>query len=330
MSDLHAAGGIGAVLRELEPLLHLDCMTVTGETLGERLAAAPAWVDRGVVRRLGGAVSAARRTGRAVRHARAERRDHQALGRGSERCSSARDARSCSNRSTTSPRASMRRTSTSTPDDFLVLKNAGPEEWLCDARGRLPADPRRSSPRQGVKDMVRISDARMSGTAFGTIVLHVSPEAAAGGPLALVRNGDRIRLSVAERKLDLLVDDAELAQARAPRTGRRNRIRHAATRGSTCKACCRPSTAATSISCVTRRTDPHDPNQRSAVPRRHAVQRRPEPRRRALRAALPLARCEQRRARRVRHELRGELARRRRTDGAAREARRRAASIRPA
>ena len=69
--------------------------------------------------------------------------------------------------------------------------------------------------RDGVKDMVRISDARMSGTAYGTIVLHVSPEAAVGGPLALVRSGDRIRLSVAERRLDLLVDDAELARRRA-------------------------------------------------------------------------------------------------------------------
>ena len=69
----------------------------------------------------------------------------------------------------------------------------------------------------GVKDMVRISDARMSGTAYGTIVLHVAPEAAVGGPLALVRTGDRIRLSVKERRLDLLVDEAELAKRRAAR-----------------------------------------------------------------------------------------------------------------
>ena len=69
--------------------------------------------------------------------------------------------------------------------------------------------------RAGVKDMVRISDARMSGTAFGTVVLHVSPEAAIGGPLALVRNGDRIRLSVDRRQLDLLVDEDELARRRA-------------------------------------------------------------------------------------------------------------------
>ena len=69
--------------------------------------------------------------------------------------------------------------------------------------------------RTGVKDMVRISDARMSGTAYGTIVLHVSPEAAAGGPLALARNGDRIRLSVKERKIDLQVAEGELASRKA-------------------------------------------------------------------------------------------------------------------
>jgi dihydroxy-acid dehydratase len=64
--------------------------------------------------------------------------------------------------------------------------------------------------RKGIKDMIRVSDARMSGTAFGTIVLHVTPDAASGGPLALVRNGERIRLSVKERRIELLVDDAEL------------------------------------------------------------------------------------------------------------------------
>ena len=69
--------------------------------------------------------------------------------------------------------------------------------------------------KQGVRDMVRVSDARMSGTAFGAVVLHVAPEAQAGGPLALVRTGDRIRLSVAEGKLELLVSDAELAERRA-------------------------------------------------------------------------------------------------------------------
>jgi dihydroxy-acid dehydratase len=68
---------------------------------------------------------------------------------------------------------------------------------------------------RGVKDMIRISDARMSGTAFGTIVLHVTPDAASGGPLGLVKNGDRIRLSVKDRRIELLVDDAELKKRAA-------------------------------------------------------------------------------------------------------------------
>ena len=101
-----------------------------------------------------------------------------------------------------------------TADDFLVLQNAGPKSAAAmPEAGYLPIPSKLA--RAGVKDMVRISDARMSGTAYGTIVLHVSPEAAIGGPLGLVRNGDMIRMSVAERKLDLLVDEAELATRRA-------------------------------------------------------------------------------------------------------------------
>src|SRR5207247_2054180 len=100
------------------------------------------------------------------------------------------------------------------PDDVLVLRNAGPKgaPGMPEA-GYLPI-PKKLA-RQGVKDMVRISDARMSGTAFGTIVLHVAPEAAVGGPLALVKNGDMIRLDVAKRSIDLLVDVKELEQRRA-------------------------------------------------------------------------------------------------------------------
>jgi dihydroxy-acid dehydratase len=96
----------------------------------------------------------------------------------------------------------------------LVLRNAGPvggpgmPEW-----GMLPI-PKKLLER-GVRDMVRISDARMSGTHYGTVVLHVAPEAAVGGPLALVRDGDIIELNVAERRLDLLVDETELAARRA-------------------------------------------------------------------------------------------------------------------
>jgi dihydroxy-acid dehydratase len=98
-------------------------------------------------------------------------------------------------------------------DDVLVLRNAGPKgaPGMPEA-GYLPI-PKKLG-RQGVKDMVRISDARMSGTAFGTIVLHIAPESAVGGPLALVRTGDRIRLDVPGRRIDLLVEDSELERRR--------------------------------------------------------------------------------------------------------------------
>ena len=97
-------------------------------------------------------------------------------------------------------------------DDVLVLRNAGPKgaPGMPEA-GYLPI-PKKLA-RGGVKDMVRISDARMSGTAFGTIVLHITPESAVGGPLALVRNGDMIRLDVAKRSIDLLVDDGGAGEA---------------------------------------------------------------------------------------------------------------------
>jgi dihydroxy-acid dehydratase len=98
-------------------------------------------------------------------------------------------------------------------DDVLVLQNAGPKGAPgMPESGYLPIPKRLAQ--KGVKDMVRISDARMSGTAFGSIVLHVTPESAAGGPLALVKTGDRIRLDVPARKLELLVSDAELTVRR--------------------------------------------------------------------------------------------------------------------
>ena len=99
-------------------------------------------------------------------------------------------------------------------DDVLVMRNAGPigAPGMPEA-GYLPIPKKLAQ--KGIKDMVRISDARMSGTAFGTIVLHITPESAVGGPLALVRSGDMIRLDVAKRSIDLLVDEAELAKRRA-------------------------------------------------------------------------------------------------------------------
>jgi dihydroxy-acid dehydratase len=213
MSDLYAAGGVGAVMRELEPLLHLECMTVAGITLGEALERQSSWVDRNVVKTLkeplsgqGGLValfgslaphgailkrSAAdpklfEREGRAVVFTSlddlAARIDDPALDVGA--------------------------------DDFLVLQNAGPKSgYAMPEAGYLPIPAKLA--RAGVKDMVRISDARMSGTAYGTIVLHVSPEAAVGGALALVRNGDRIRLSVKERRIDLVVSAEEIQRRRS-------------------------------------------------------------------------------------------------------------------
>jgi dihydroxy-acid dehydratase len=111
------------------------------------------------------------------------------------------------------------------PADILVLQNAGPHSAACmPEAGYLPI-PKKLAQR-GIKDMIRISDARMSGTAFGTIVLHVTPDAASGGPLGLLRTGDRIRLSVKRRRIEVLLDDAELqkrarAAPRPPETPQR-------------------------------------------------------------------------------------------------------------
>jgi len=101
-----------------------------------------------------------------------------------------------------------------TAEDVLVLQNAGPHSPAAmPEAGYLPI-PKKLAER-GVKDMIRVSDARMSGTAFGTIVLHVTPDAASGGPLGLIRSGDRLKLSVRERRIDVLLDEAELARRRA-------------------------------------------------------------------------------------------------------------------
>ena len=214
MSDLYAAGGIGAVLRELKPLLNLDCITVAGETLGERLAREEgAWVDRAVVRpfsdplaKEGGLVAlfgSLAPNGAILKHSAADAQLFERSGRAVV-FSSLDDLAA----RVDDPALEV------TADDFMVLQNAGPESgYAMPEAGYLPIPQKLA--RAGVKDMVRISDARMSGTAYGTIVLHVSPEAAAGGPLALVRNGDRIRLSVKERKIELLVSGDELAKRKS-------------------------------------------------------------------------------------------------------------------
>jgi dihydroxy-acid dehydratase len=210
MEDFHRAGGVPTLLRELKPLLHLDAMTVTGRTLGEEMDRAAEGFDQDVVRTRANPIypqggiavlrgnlapgcalikqSAANpalmeHEGRAVVFENledlAKRVDDDAL-----------DVKA---------------------DDVLVLRNIGPKgaPGMPEA-GYIPI-PKKLA-RAGVKDMVRISDGRMSGTAAGTIVLHVTPESAIGGPLAHVRTGDRIRLSVKNREIALLVGDEELAR----------------------------------------------------------------------------------------------------------------------
>jgi len=222
MEDLFAAGGIGAVLRELKPLLHLDCRTVTGETLGERLGAGPnPYVDRAVVRPLkepllpvGGLVAlfgSLAPQGAILKRAAADPKLFEREGRAVVFTSLDDLAARMDD-----PELDV------TPDDFLVLQNAGPlSDSAMPEAGYLPIPGKLA--KRGVKDMVRISDARMSGTAYGTVVLHVAPDAASGGPLAKVRNGDRIKLSVVERRIELMVDAAELARRPAPIAARPSR-----------------------------------------------------------------------------------------------------------
>ncbi len=214
MEDFFAAGGMSAVLRELKDNLHLECISVTGETLGERLAAAEdLYADPAVIRPAtqpiepaGGLValfgSLAPR-GAILKRSAADKALFEKEGRAVVFSSLEDLAARIDN-----PELDVR------PEDFLVLQNAGPTSGTgMPEAGYLPIPAKLA--RAGVKDMVRISDARMSGTAYGAVVLHVAPEAAAGGPLALVRDGDRIRLSVSERRLDLLVDEAELGRRKA-------------------------------------------------------------------------------------------------------------------
>jgi dihydroxy-acid dehydratase len=214
MEDFYAAGGMGAVLHELKRLLHLDCMTVTGETLGARLEAGqPSWVDRSIIAGFdeplepqGGLVAlfgnlAPR--GAILKRSAADPRLFEKEGRAVV-FSSLQDLAARID----DPDLDV------APDDILVLQNAGPrsQSGMPEA-GYLPIPAKLA--RSGVKDMLRISDARMSGTAFGAVILHVAPEAAVGGALGLVRSGDRIRVSVKTCRLELLVDEEELSRRRA-------------------------------------------------------------------------------------------------------------------
>jgi dihydroxy-acid dehydratase len=209
MEDFFASGGMGALLRELKPLLHLDCMTVSGETLGERLAggAAP-YVDRSIIAARdepfepqGGLVALFGNLapkGAILKRSAADAKLFEHEGRAVVFSSLADLAARVDD-----PKLDV------TPQDVLVLQNAGPHAPECmPEAGYLPIPKKLAQ--GGVKDMIRVSDARMSGTAFGTIVLHVTPDSASGGPLGLVRHGDRVRLSVKKRRIDLLVEETEL------------------------------------------------------------------------------------------------------------------------
>lgn len=208
MDDLHKAGGMAPIFRELKPLLNLECMTVTGRTLGEEIDNLPAPFDQQVVRPFdnpihsGGSIAVLGGNlagdGAIIKQSASTEELLIHSGRAVvfdsiEDLSQRIDA----------PDLDVK------PDDILVMRNAGPRgaPGMPEA-GYIPI-PRKLA-QQGVKDMIRISDARMSGTAFGTIVLHASPESAIGGPLALVQNGDRITLNVPERLLTLEVSVDEL------------------------------------------------------------------------------------------------------------------------
>jgi dihydroxy-acid dehydratase len=210
MEDFHHAGGMATLLRELKPLLRLDAMTVTGRTLGEELERAGPGFAQTVVRSVanpvypqgGIAVLAGNLApgGAIIKQSTADAKLMEHEGR----------AVVFENLEDLAHRIDSDALDV-TPQDILVLKNIGPKgaPGMPEA-GYIPI-PRKLA-QAGVKDIVRISDGRMSGTAFGTIVLHVTPESAIGGPLAQVRNGDRIRLSVQNREIALLVSAAELAQ----------------------------------------------------------------------------------------------------------------------
>ncbi len=212
MEDFYYAGGVPAVVRELGDLIHRAALTVSGKTIGEMTADAPCW-NREVITTLAEPVK--ERAGIAVL-------------RGNLAPNGAVIKPSAATASLLTHRG--RAVVFETIEDFkariddpdldvdetcvLVLKGAGPRGYPgMPETGNLPLPPKILA--KGVTDMVRISDARMSGTAYGTVVLHTSPEAAVGGPLALVQDGDLIELDVPKRRLELLVDSSELERRRA-------------------------------------------------------------------------------------------------------------------
>ncbi|MEM7686707.1 MAG: dihydroxy-acid dehydratase, partial [Pseudomonadota bacterium] len=212
MEDFYYAGGLRGLMSRLEDRLHLDALTVTGETLGQTLEGAEVY-DDDVIRPLAdpiypeGSLAVLRGNlapdGCVIKPAAME----QGL-KVHEGPTIVFDSYPEMKAAVDDPDLDV------TPEHIMVFRGAGPvgapgmPEW-----GMLPIPTKLV--KQGVRDMLRISDARMSGTSYGACVLHVAPEAAIGGPLALVRTGDRIRVDVPNRTIDMLVDDAELNRRRA-------------------------------------------------------------------------------------------------------------------
>jgi len=212
LEHFHWSGGTMRMLRELKELLALDAPTIDGSTLGQSIDAAAEIPGQTIIR--------SRETALSATGAMAVLRGNLAPG-GAIIKQSAASPKLMSHEGRAVVFESVEDLTNRiddpnldvTANDVLVMRNGGPRgaPGMPEA-GYLPI-PRKLA-RQGVKDMVRISDARMSGTAFGTIVLHITPESAIGGPLGLVRSGDRIKLDVPNRRIDMLVDDATLAQRR--------------------------------------------------------------------------------------------------------------------
>ncbi|MBV8999503.1 MAG: dihydroxy-acid dehydratase [Solirubrobacterales bacterium] len=213
MEDFYYAGGLPAVLEQIRDLLHPDALTVTGRTIGENLDSTPGEIiDERVIRPRGnpldegGSLVVLRGNlcpdGAVMKISAADRRLLHHEGRAIV----FDDIHDLAAR-VDDPELEV------DADSVMVLRNAGPvgapgmPEW-----GHLPIPAKLL--RQGVTDLLRISDARMSGTSYGAVVLHVAPESAIGGPLALVRNGDRIRLDVQARTLEIVIDDPELERRR--------------------------------------------------------------------------------------------------------------------
>jgi len=213
LEDMHRAGGVPTLLKTLAPLLDLSAIGVSGHTLGDLLQhVSPAQSWQSTIRTLDAPLGS---TGALVTLRGSLAPDGAVIKRAAATPSLLRHTGSAV--VFDSPEDAAARIDDPalkiTPAHVLVLRNAGPVGAGMPEAGSLPIP--RYLAQAGVRDMLRVSDARMSGTAYGTVVLHCAPEAAVGGPLALVRDGDRIELDVTARRIDLLVEPSELARRRA-------------------------------------------------------------------------------------------------------------------